>query len=101
MTNDTTAAHEAVNEAWRAVIGLRMIEDREGKVLAAEHVAALKEAQGHLARAHVHIGNALAAVAALLDSANKNTDTAVHVGENGRSVLTEQLRSVRSLKRGT
>jgi len=56
MTNDTEAAHETVSEAWRTMIGLRMIEDREGKVLSGQNVAHLKTVQAALATAHVHIG---------------------------------------------
>jgi len=99
MTNDTEAAHEAVSEAWRAMIGLRMIEDREGKVLSGQNVAHLKTVQAALATAHVHIGNALAHVAALLDSADENNDTAVHVGVHGRAALTQDLQRIRTLRR--
>jgi len=94
----TNAEHRLAVEA--DIFHATKLLDREGKVLSSTNVDHLRTVQAALLKSHHHIGNALVHVAAMLASADENHDTAVHVGVHGRNVLTEQLRTVRGLKRG-
>ncbi len=96
MNPDLEAASEAVNEAWREMIGLRMTEERDGQVLAGKHVDSLRKAQTHLLAGKAAISVALAHINTLLTNAGANGGGRVGARDD---TLHRQLLEVRSRKR--
>lgn len=76
----------------------KLRENRGSPVLAAEHVAHLKELQSALLTTHAHTGAALGHVSQLLQNAGAEAGA---VKVLSADTFTDELRLVRSLKRGT
>lgn len=94
----TTDLVTEVSEAWRAVRAFDrlVLAEREGKVLAGKHVAALQEQHGHLLSAAKAIGAAIEHSTKLLNAAGAAPPLAP---EKKSRTLTEELRTVRALRR--
>lgn len=96
MTIDLEAISVDLNAALRSLTALQKLENRGSPVLAAEHVAHLKELHDALLNSHVHVGSALQHVNQLLTNAGA---VPANVKVLSAEPLARQLRHVRTLRK--